>query len=329
MVIPEYCVNLNSVHKLVKENKVIVVFDENRCYFLNQDLNLKNVLGIGEQCDGLYYYNDKDLVLSVLTDSLNIDEKDNIVCCEIYQRAKQTREPFLLSDHTTKRVSFTVVDDYTKVVWVYLIKSKDEISNDDERGSNDLNKGKSDCSSSSVSGSNINIADFSVDSGNDVDSSDDLVATQNEEVATLEENIFSEYRYKAKLVAQGFRKKERIDYEETFSLVVKMVTVRCLLNIVVSMSWPVFQLDVNNAFLYGGLEEVVYMKPLEGYFPTDNKSDKEVFLALLVYMDDIIITGNSISEIEKFKVYLKSKFMIKDLGKLKYFIGIEVVNTDK
>ncbi|GKE28790.1 hypothetical protein Tco_1444174, partial [Tanacetum coccineum] len=41
MVIPEYCVTLIYVHKLIKENKVIVAFDENRCYFLNQDLNLK------------------------------------------------------------------------------------------------------------------------------------------------------------------------------------------------------------------------------------------------------------------------------------------------
>ncbi|GJY51151.1 hypothetical protein Tco_0441998 [Tanacetum coccineum] len=46
MVIPKYCVTLISVHKLVKENKVIDAFDENRCYFLNQDLNLKNVLGL-------------------------------------------------------------------------------------------------------------------------------------------------------------------------------------------------------------------------------------------------------------------------------------------
>nr|GEY40168.1 hypothetical protein [Tanacetum cinerariifolium] len=60
--------------------------------------------------------------------------------------------------------------------------------NDDERVANDLNKGKSDSSSSSVSRSNINIADFLIDSGNDAESSDGLVATQNEEVATLEEN---------------------------------------------------------------------------------------------------------------------------------------------
>ncbi|GJV60970.1 ribonuclease H-like domain-containing protein [Tanacetum coccineum] len=59
------------------------------------------------------------------------------------------------------------------------------------------------------------------------------------------------------------------------------------------------------------------------------KSDKDVFLALLVYVDDIIIIGNNVSEIEKFKVYLKSKFMIKDLGKLKYFLGIEIIDTSK
>ncbi|GKB01223.1 ribonuclease H-like domain-containing protein, partial [Tanacetum coccineum] len=59
------------------------------------------------------------------------------------------------------------------------------------------------------------------------------------------------------------------------------------------------------------------------------KSDKGVFLALLVYVDDIIITGNSVYEIEKFKVFLKSKFMIKNLGKLKYFLRIKVVDTDK
>nr|GEY70166.1 ribonuclease H-like domain-containing protein [Tanacetum cinerariifolium] len=56
------------------------------------------------------------------------------------------------------------------------------------------------------------------------------------------------------------------------------------------------------------------------------KSDK-VFIALLVYVDDIVITGNDMTEIEKFKIFIKSKFQSKDLGKLKCFLGIKVLDN--
>jgi hypothetical protein len=72
-------------------------------------------------------------------------------------------------------------------------------------------------------------------------------------------------RYKARLVAKVFKQRHGIDYEETFSLVVKSATIRLVLTIAVSRGWSLRQLDVKNVFLHGVLEEGVYMKQPSGF----------------------------------------------------------------
>jgi len=178
-------------------------------------------------------------------------------------------------------------------------------------------------------------------------------------------------RYIARLVAQGYTQIEGLDYFDTYSPVAKMTTVRLVIALASLNSWFIHQLDVNNAFLHGDLQEDVYMlvppsiktiksnqvcklkKSLYGLKQSSRKwyekltsillqhqyvqassnhslflkKTDQSFIVLLVYVDDIILTGDSLSEFHHIKSILDDLFKIKDLGQLKYFLGIEVAHS--
>ncbi|KAA0034028.1 Beta-galactosidase [Cucumis melo var. makuwa] len=179
-------------------------------------------------------------------------------------------------------------------------------------------------------------------------------------------------RHKTRLVAKGFTQTYGIDYSETFSPVAKLNTVRVLLSVTVNKDWPLYQLDVKNAFLNGDLVEEVYMSPPPGFeaqfgqqvcklqkslyglkqsprawfdrFTTFVKSqgysqghsDHTLFTKasktgkiaiLIVYVDDIVLTGDDQTEISQLKQRMGDEFEIKDLGNLKYFLGMEVARS--
>ncbi|GKC93897.1 retrovirus-related pol polyprotein from transposon TNT 1-94 [Tanacetum coccineum] len=71
--------------------------------------------------------------------------------------------------------------------------------------------------------------------------------------------------YKARLVVKGFQQIHRVDYNEIFSLVVKMTTIRLVLSIVASEDLHLEKLDVNTTFLHGDHDEDIYMTQQEGF----------------------------------------------------------------
>jgi len=72
-------------------------------------------------------------------------------------------------------------------------------------------------------------------------------------------------RYKARLVAKGYAQTYGIDYEETYSPVAKMTTIRAIIAMATTKGWSLHQMDVKNVFLPGDLKEEMYMEQPPGY----------------------------------------------------------------
>ncbi|XP_075095296.1 uncharacterized protein LOC142173574 [Nicotiana tabacum] len=77
--------------------------------------------------------------------------------------------------------------------------------------------------------------------------------------------------FKARFVAKGFTQKEGIDYEETFSPVAMLKSIRILLSIAAHYNYEIWQMDVKTAFLNGSLDECIYMAQAVGFIKSGNK----------------------------------------------------------
>jgi len=179
-------------------------------------------------------------------------------------------------------------------------------------------------------------------------------------------------RYKARLVAQGFLQRPGIDYDETYSPVVDIVTFRFLISWVAQENFEMRLMDVVTAYLYGSLDSNIYMKIPEGFKMPEActprnllsiklqrslyglkqsgrmwyqrlseyltkegyindpicpcvfiKRSETGFAIIAVYVDDMNLIGTP-EELSETAEYLKKEFEVKDLGKTKLCLGLEL-----
>ncbi|GJU00934.1 ribonuclease H-like domain-containing protein [Tanacetum coccineum] len=399
LVVLGYHVSLTSVHKLSRDNKVIVSFNGSKCKI--QDLTQSFLMGTGSEKEGLYFLdedsadNGNKSAPKGSVNSLNDNTIGDAAKDQSHVQTENTDTIDLSGSSPSRKVNQDNQYATETEVSEGIQNTTDNDDNyesegEDLKGSGQLfesldqqavgqNLRRSSRKSTLLSKFknyelNKNVKYIIKDSR--------WVEAMNQEIEALNRNntwVITELpentkaigykwiykvkykangdveRFKARLVAKGFNQREGIDYEETFSPVVKIVTIRCILTIVVNNKWPLFQLGINNAFLYGELEEDVYMSIPEGYsdqgdkrvcklvkslyglkqaprkwnekltsvlienafkqslndFSLFVKNDKDVMLIQLVYVDDIIVTGNNVNEINKFKQFLGSKFLTK------------------
>ncbi|XP_074347144.1 uncharacterized protein LOC141685973 [Apium graveolens] len=170
-------------------------------------------------------------------------------------------------------------------------------------------------------------------------------------------------RYKARLVAQGFTQTAGVDYFQTFAPVAKMATVRLLditnaflngdLHEEVYMRLPpgvpIPASFVGTNPVYKLIKSIYGLRqsPREWFDKfsdvviqfgfTQSKGDTSMFYlhsvtsvtVLMVYIDDIILTSLCVKQIGKIKEFLASKFKLKDLGHLNYFLGLEITRSSE
>ncbi|GJX81475.1 zinc finger, CCHC-type containing protein [Tanacetum coccineum] len=141
-------------------------------------------------------------------------------------------------------------------------------------------------------------------------------------------------KFKSRLVIQGFRQKEGIDYFDTYAPVARISTIRLLIALAATDNLVIHQMDVKTAFLNGDLEEEIYMKQPEGFVMPDkcvyckfDESGKGVIICL--YVDDMLIFGADQTQVDKTKEFLSSNFSMKDMGEADVILGIRIKRENK
>nr|GEW01141.1 hypothetical protein [Tanacetum cinerariifolium] len=162
-------------------------------------------------------------------------------------------------------------------------------------------------------------------------------------------------RNKARLVAQGHTQEKGTDYEEVFAPVARIEAIRLFLAYASFMGFMMYEMDVKSAFLYGTIEEEVYVCQPPGFEDPEHpdkvykvvkalndqtlfiKKKKGDILLVQIYVDDIIFGATNKDLCKYFEKLMRDKFQMSSIGELTFFLGLQVkqkqdgifINQDK
>ncbi|THH23200.1 hypothetical protein EUX98_g7976 [Antrodiella citrinella] len=154
-------------------------------------------------------------------------------------------------------------------------------------------------------------------------------------------NVKSDGRKKARLVAKGFSQVEGVDFDQIFSPVVRFETVHLVLALAALEDWHVSGVHVKSAYLYGKLEEEIYMEQPEGFKVKGQErkvlrllralyglkqADKKTgdIVLVVVYVDDALFCGKNKALVAKLKADFMKRWECRDLGDTKEFLRMRI-----
>ncbi|GJU03994.1 ribonuclease H-like domain-containing protein, partial [Tanacetum coccineum] len=310
-----------QMQKLLSKSNVVLSFHVSKLLW-------HNILG---------HPTDQDL--SVLKNDLSIFYNTYVPMCEVCQRAKQTKELFPLSDHKSKTLDELVHLD---------LKPATDVENTNEVNHLQFFDGQFP-QSPNDDGKDSSVEDGSLPHYDNFDSTQGRYQSGRHSATHTSVLRRSDRQSKLPVRLNDYVLNSNVKYGIEKYVEAMNNEIEALNT---NNTWTICDLpigrkpigNVNNAFLYGDLVEDVNMTLPDGYndenkfkhgfeqskfdYSVYTKHSNDKFIALLMYVDDNVITRNDDFGIKEFKLFLSAKFLIKDLGVLKYFLGIEVVEND-
>ncbi|GJS92605.1 retrovirus-related pol polyprotein from transposon TNT 1-94 [Tanacetum coccineum] len=131
---------------------------------------------------------------------------------------------------------------------------------------------------------------------------------------------------KARLVAQGFRQEEGIDFKESFALVARIKAIRIFVANAANKNMTIYQMDVKTAFLNGKLKEEVYISQPEGFVDQDNLSHVYKLKKTLYGLKQ---APRACAMCDEFANLMTTKFKMSMMGQMSFFLGLQISQSPR